>query len=131
MRLFHDEGRRDAGACVTPHLVYKSVVMLPKNATENIAADVIDALGGVAKTAAIFGTSKTAVYGWRKRRAMPPLKLAAAALLMLQPEAGGAGVPIVAHLAQAVRRTPAQAPSDAAVAAIKRYQRARARTRKV
>ena len=66
----------------TAGMVYNCHTMNEQAAIKNAAADVINALGGVAETAAIFGVSRAAVYQWRRRRAIPPVQLAAATLLL-------------------------------------------------
>ena len=97
-------------------MVYKSCTMNQQNATKNIAADVIDALGGVPKTAKLFETTRAAalfyVYQWRRRGQIPPVHLAAALLLM---QAKNNSAP----LARAVRAQLEKRPKPPAMAAMR------------
>ena len=76
-------------------MVYKSCTMNQQNATKNIAADVIDALGGVPKTAKLFETTR------------------AAALLLMQAKNNSA------PLARAVRAQLEKRPKPPAMAAMR------------
>lgn len=93
-------------------MVYKSCAMNKQNATKNIAADVIEALGGVPKTARLFETTRAAVYQWRRRGQIPPVHLAAALLLM---HAKNNSAP----LARAVRAQLEKRPKPPAMAAMR------------
>ena len=74
------------GCCQALHhlaaMVYNIATMPVKKATDNIAADVVCALGGATKTAAYLGVTRAAVYYWLRRGVLPKKKQAAAALIL-------------------------------------------------